>query len=202
MFEKYLRCLFKQFCDAKGLDMANISNMHSNDFVNWVAHRRSLLNMYKDYLEILGFDYPTYDVLEIGKGQYDSLFQQGISLASSFAETMGKNNSVLYIDRGIPLILQQNRITIPFEHILLTHNPYFESEILNWYLIHNAGEKNISIGMFGKLEDEDSTRKVKLLEELSKQMLEDYSFDYDTNCGNFFCSLNSQRYIKEKVLSR
>ena len=35
----------------------------------------------------------------------------------------------------------------------LTHNPYFESEILGWYSIHNFGEKNISIGMFGKLDD-------------------------------------------------
>jgi len=202
MFEKYLWCLFKQFGDAKGFDITNTSIMYSNDFVDWIVHRKSLLNMYRDYLEILGFDYPIDDVLEVGKGQYDSLSQTGISLVSSFAETTGKHNSVLYIDRGIPLILHQNGIIIPIEHILLTHNPYFESEILNWYLIHNTGEKNVSIGMFGKLEDEDSARKVKLLEDLSKQMTEDYSFDYDTDCGNYFCSLNSKRYIKRKVLSR
>ena len=56
--------------------------------------------------------------------------------------------------------------------------------------------------MFGKLEDENVSRKIKLLERLSKQMSDDYSLDYDTNDGNYFCSLNSKRYIKRKVLTK
>ena len=198
--KNYLWCLYKQFCDAKGLDMVSTHKMSSKDFVDWIVQRKSLLNTYKTYLETLGFAYQTNNILEIGKGKYDSLFQQGISLVSPFAETIGKCNSILYIDRGTPLILQQNGIVIPIEHILLTHNPYFESEILNWYLIHNMGVKNISIGMFGNLTDEDSIKKVQLLEDLSKLMTEDYLFAYDVDQGNYFCSLNSKRTIKRKVL--
>ena len=108
----------------------------------------------------------------------------------------------MFVDGSIPLILKQSGITIPKEHTILTHNPYFESEILSWHSIHNMGDKNISIGMFGKLGDENTIRKVRLLEQLSKQMTNDYSFDYDTSNGSYFCSLNSKRYIKGKTLTR
>ncbi len=202
MFEKYLLCLFKQYCDANGLDINNVNNMYSNEFADWIVQNNSLLVNYIDYLHALGFDYPTDDILEIGKGAYDSISHLGINLVSIFGETLGKTNSRLFIDRGIPLIAKQDEIIIPSEQIMLTHNPYFESEILGWHSIHNSREKNISIGMFGKIYDEDALKKVKLLEQLSRQMTEDYSFDYDTSNGNYFCSLNSKRQVKRNILTR
>lgn len=202
MFERYLLCLFKQYCYAKGLDINNTNYMYSNEFGDWIVQNKSLLNNYMGYLYTLGFDYLSDDIVEIGKGKYDSISKQGINLISIFAETLGKINSRLFVDRGIPLILNQNGIMIPEEHVILTHNPYFESEVLRWYSIHNFGEKNISIGMFGNLNDEDISRKVKLLEQLSKQMTDDYSFDYDTNDGNYFCSLNSKRNIQKRILTK
>ena len=202
MFKKYIWCLFKQFCEANGLDITNTNKIYSDEFADWIMRQKSLLNIYESYLKFLEFDNSVDDILEIGKGQYDSLSQQGIRVISPFAETMGKRNSTLYIDREIPLILHQNGIIIPMEHILMTYNPYFESDILNWNLIHNRGENNISIGMFGKLTDEDSERKVKVLENISKQMNEDFTFDLDTEDGNYFCSLNSKRTIKRKILNK
>ena len=202
MFERYLLCLFKQYCDARGLDINNMNNMYSNDFVDWIVQNRSLLNTYMDYLNVLGFDYPVDDVVEVGKGQYDSISRHGVNLISIFAGTVGQLNSRLFVDRGMPLVLRQSRIMTPREHIILTHNPYFESEILSWYLIHNMGDKNISVGMFGKLSDEDTKDKVELLKQLSKKMTDDYSFDYDTDNGNYFCSLNSKRYIKRRILTK
>lgn len=202
MFEMYLLCLFKQYCDARGLDINNMNNMYSNKFVDWIVQNKYLLDNYMNYLYALGFDYSADDIIEIGKGEYDSISKNSINLISIFAGTLGKINSRLFVDRGIPLILGQNGITIPREQIILTHNPYFESEILGWYSIHNLGEKDISIGMFGKLDDEDTSRKIRLLEQLTKQMTDDYSFDYDTSDGNYFCSLNSKRYIKRKVLTK
>ena len=202
MFERYLLCLFKQYCDARGLDINNMNNMYSNDFVDWIVQNRSLLSTYMDYLNALGFDYPVDDVVEVGKGQYDSISRNGVNLISIFAGTVGQLNSRLFVDKGMPLVLRQSRIITPREHIILTHNPYFESEILSWYLIHNMGDKNIIVGMFGKLSDEDTKVKVELLKQLSKKMTDDYSFDYDTNNGNYFCSLNSKRYIKRRILTK
>ena len=202
MVEMYLLCLFKQYCDTRGLDINNMNNMYSNDFCDWIVQNKSLLSDYMDYLNVLGFGYPVDDVVEVGKGKYDSLSEYGVNVISSFAETVGKTNSRLFVDKGMPFIFRQDRIEMPKEHVILTHNPYFESEVLGWYLIHNMGDKNISVGMFGKLGDVDATRKVELLEKLTKQMTEDYSFDYDTNSDSYFCSLNSKRYVKKNFLTR
>lgn len=201
MREKYLLCLFKQYCEASGLDMNSVDNMYSKDFIDWVIQNKNLLDNYMDYLCALGFNYQANDVAEIGKGEYDSISQRGVTVISEFAKTLGRTNSRMFIDIGIPLIFRKSEIVIPKEHIILTHNPYFESEILGWNHIHNSGSKNISIGMFGKLEDEDTSKKIKILEQLSKQMSDDYSLDYDTSEGNYFCSLNSKRYIKRKTLT-
>lgn len=201
MREKYLLCLFKQYCEASGLDMNSVDNMYSKDFIDWVIQNKNLLDNYMDYLYALGFNYQANDVAEIGKGEYDSISQCGVTVISEFAKTLGRTNSRMFIDRGIPLIFRQSEIVIPKEHIILTHNPYFESEIIEWNHIHNSGSKNISIGMFGKLENEDTSKKIKILEQLSKQMSDDYSLDYDTSEGNYFCSLNSKRDIKRKTLT-
>lgn len=202
MFKRYLLCLFKQYCDAKVLDINNMNNMYSNEFVDWIVQNKSLLGNYMDYLYALGFDYPSDDIVEIDKGGYDSISQHGINLVSIFAGTLGRINSRFFVDKGIPLILKQNGIVIPREHIILTHNPYFESEIIDWYLIHNSGDKNISIGMFGKITDKNVSKKIRLLEYISKQMTDDYLLSYDTNNGNYFCSLNSKRNAKIKVLKK
>ena len=202
MLKRYLLCLFKQYCDARGLDINNIDNIYSSEFVNWIVQNKILLDNYMNYLYTLGFDYFTDEIVEVGKGKYDSLSQYGITLVSIFAETLGKINSRLIVNKGVPLILGQNGVVIPKESIILTHNPYCESEILGWHSIHNMGDKNISIGMFGNIEDEDKSRKIELLEKLSKQMIDDYSFDCATSDGNYFCSLNSKHYIKRRVLVR
>ena len=50
--------------------------------------------------------------------------------------------------------------------------------------------------------DEDFSKKVKLIEEISKQMTEDHVIDYDTDKDKYFCSLNSKRKVKVKTLTR
>jgi len=205
MMDEYLKCLFKQFCEAKGLNISNYYGMYSTNFVDWIENNRSLLNEYIDYLHYLGFDYASDDVVEVGKGKYDSLSNHGICVVSDFAETIGILNSRLFIDNGTTFVLRNDsNIIIPSQHILLTHNPYFEDDVLDWYLIHNNGDKNISIGMFGYIDDEDATKKIKVLEQISKQMTDDYSLNYDTCDGKYLCSLNSKRYIKKyvKILNR
>ena len=57
MFERYLLCLFKQYCDARGLDINNMNNMYSKEFVDWIVQNKSLIGNYMNYLYILGFDY-------------------------------------------------------------------------------------------------------------------------------------------------
>ena len=187
--KQYINILWEQFCNRKGIRLDNKD--YEDDFMNWIIENKLLLENYKKFLESIGIVLEEDDVLEIGKGKYDSLESPVIRSISPFK----KEKSYLVVEQGLPLIITRDNISIPQERLLLTHNPYFESEILSWHRIHNRGEKNISIGMFGKITDEDALRKYQLLEELSHQMTDDYTFDYSTDKDDYYVSLNSKRKV-------
>ncbi len=194
--------LFKQFCEATGYsgDLNDASKEIETRFYQWIIQNSVLLHQYWKYLEF-NFQYSTNDVLEIGKSKFDSLREHCSDINVSSTFVINNDESFLHINNGIPLIVNKDGIAIPREQILLTHNPYFESEISDWYLIHNKNQKDISIGMFGRLEDEDRKKKINLLRDLSQKMTDDYVLTYDTDQGNYFCSLNSQRLSKKLSLS-
>lgn len=193
MMKKYILCLYKQYCNATGWDLGN---SYAPEFVNWVCQNKILLDKYYSYLQEIGFAYSVDDVVEVGKGRYDSLAEYGIPVISEFAETLGQMNVPFLINEGLPFIVRKGKREIPQEHVLLTHNPYLETELNNWPTIHNNGVKNISIGIFGKIIDENVREKLRLLEQLAKRMTGDYDFSYDIIDGNYFGSLNSKRHTK------
>ena len=198
MQNEYIWCLWKQFCETKGISMSSDINYLYNDFINWTKERKSLLYDYRYYLEVLGIDIEDNDSLEINKGKYDSLYERGVNIASIYGETMKKEKKVFMIDRSFPVLLTKNGLEIPKEKLLFTYNPYFDSEITSWYKIHNKKEKDISIGMFGNINDENAKRKILLLKEISNYMTNDYTYSFDTFNDNYFCSLNSKIYTKSK----
>ena len=58
--------------------------------------------------------------------------------------------------------------------IMVTHdNSILDNEmrIINWSRVHNLGDYDISIGMFGSIYDEDFSKKVKLIEEITGRSL-------------------------------
>lgn len=201
MLDEYLLCLYKQYCEAKGIEPLPVK-VYPTQFLDWISENNYLLEDYMEYLHCLGFDYAKENTIEVGKGIFDSLKDHEIRLVSPFAETIGENNSRLMVVRGTPLILAKNEISIPNELTILTHNPYRISSIDGWNNVHNRGLKNISIGMFGRLNDENRKEKIGLLEDLAKTMTDDYSFNYDTNNGNYFVTLNSNRKKLKKVRIR
>lgn len=199
MLEKYFRCLYKQYCEARSIDINKEQCELSSNFVEWIINNKLLLGEYVDYLFFLGFAYDERDVVEVGKGRYDSLATANMSVASEFGSTQEKNDSSLFIKNGVSYIINAKGIIVPPQHIILTHNPYFSEEVLNWFLIHNAGEQNISIGMFGNITDSNAKQKVKILDQVAKKMSDDYSFEFDLDKDKYFCSLNSKRHVKRHV---
>ena len=197
MSKDYISCLWKQFCEAKGYDPRIENTPLLNQFIKWIKENKSLLYDYRYYLEILGIDIEERNTLEVNKGKFDSLYDKSINTSSVFGDTIGKEKESLIIERGIPYILSNEGIRIPKEELILTHNPYFESEIEKFAYIHNRGEKDISIGMFGKVTDENVEKKLSILENVRRKMLGDYLITFDTDNDNYFCTLNTKRYIKK-----
>ena len=61
---------------------------------------------------------------------------------------------------------------------------------------------DISIGMYGNIYDRDRKLKIELLSKLADKMDTDTELTQDTLGDKYFCSLNSRRYIKRKILTR
>ena len=202
MFNRYIINLYKQYCDAKGIffEFSAGENL-SKDFIKWLILSEKLAIKYIEYLNSLDY-FNSSSIAEIGKGRYDSIASKEMAVISPYADTLQLPSSELFIIDGVPLIEQRGKIVLPQQQILLTHNPYDEMRIIDWSSVHNRGDYDISIGMFGSIYDEDFSKKVKLIEEISKRMTEDHVIDYDTDKDKYFCSLNSKRKVKVKTLTR
>jgi hypothetical protein len=202
MLEKYISYLFKQYCDAKGLDISRVENVYSEDFMVWIKDNKELLEAYEEYLRICGINFEQEDLIEIGKGKYDSLMDHGVSIITPYASTMGKEYSRLMISEGTALEVRMYGISKIEGKVLLTHNPYFSHDVANWPMIHNRGINDISIGVFGSIQDEDYKKRIELLTKLSKKMTDDYVLNYDTCEDKYFCTLNSKRKVNRKIKIR
>lgn len=202
MFNRYLLNLYKQYCDARSVVCNPFDGKNlSYDFLEWITINKLMAKEYSDYLLYLGH-LESKTVAEVGKGRYDSIASEEMTIISPYADTLELPKRELFVIDGVPLIEQGGKIVLPEEQILLTHNPYDEMRIINWSRVHNMRDYDISIGMFGSIYDKDFPKKVKLIEEISKRMTEDHVIDYDTDKDKYFCSLNSKRKVKVKTLTR
>ena len=160
----------------------------------------STSKMYKDYLSYLNVS--LYDGTEVGKGKYDSISSKDMKIVSSYGITLGVLPSKLIItDRNV-LIATPRTISLAETNLFITHNPYSYQDVSSWHKIHNSGMYDISIGMYGNIYDRDKKSKIELLSKLADKMDTDTELTQDTLGDKYFCSLNSRRYIKRKILTR
>lgn len=195
--EEYLRKLYNQYCETQGKVYIK---PNIDEFTEWIAINKKLLQNYKDYQMNIGY-ITSKTIAEIGKGKYDSISDKEIEIISPYAETLKKQNRRLVIMEGIPLIINKTEVQEPIQEILLTHNPY-DKEIFNWKDVHNNGLYDINIGVFGHVYDKDYIKKLKLIKKLSTGMNDDFIIDYETNKDEYYCSINSKRKQKIKILIR
>lgn len=194
MLEEYLKALFCQYCNAREIKNINFAEMKDNeDFINWIVQNRQTSKMYKDYLSYLNVS--LYDGTEVGKGKYDSISSKDMKIVSSYGITLGVLPSKLIItDRNV-LIATPRTISLTETNLFITHNPYSYQDVSSWHKIHNSG-------MYGNIYDRDKKSKIELLSKLADKMDTDTELTQDTLGDKYFCSLNSRRYIKRKILTR
>ena len=197
---KYLLNLYKQFCDAMGLTFNpyEIQKFYK-EFIEWIVINKRLIDDYEQFLNSLGY-FNEKTITEVGKGKYDSFKTIKTCIVSPYAQTLGLENSELFMVGNFPMIQTSESIIKPNTDIILTHNPYIEMQIRNWIKIHESKLHDISIGVYGNIHDEDFTEKIKLIEYISNKMNDEQSVDYETDKDNYFCSVNSRRKTKIKIL--
>ncbi len=203
MDSKYLECLFFQFCRAKGIIVNNKNKKIMSAFTNWLNEYKNLVIDYAKFVTNLGIDLKSHELAEVGKGRIDSIVSYPAKVISPHANSLGRESSSLLIIGNTPAIsTSSGLITISDINTFITHNPYNEKLISGWDELHNDGNHDILVGVFGKKNDKDEQAKLDMLNRLFNKLNHDSEIisDYDTSYDSYFAVVKSDRVkLRNKV---
>ena len=183
----YLMLLFNQFNNAKGYkEVCLNSNQYLNEFAVWLHELSKQSKCYLDFSLFNGINLADGDFIEVNKGTLNQL----------------KQDLVVY--QGEPLIRCGSKIKKgQVVDTYCTHNPYNMFYFNNLEQLHNNGYM-ICFGIFGKNCDRDKQIKIKFIQQVMQNMIDDFIFDYETIDNNYYYIVFTKRLVKvkKKVLQR
>ena len=202
MKSKYMLSLYKQYCESLGKAYFELNIFTDIDFINWVGTLGDRTKIYTSYLDNLNVGLGNESAIEIGKGKYDTLGKDLVTIVSPYAETLNLQNSEMIINQSVPIIFTGGKVfTVNGYELFLTQNPYDISSLKNFELLHNGG-LNICLGVYGCIHDMDRNDKLSMLKSLYDRLNDDIQFYYDTMDELYFGCLKSERFVKRKRLTR
>ena len=83
----------------------------------------------------------------------------------------------------------------------MTQNPYSPKHIMYWDEIHNRGEKEIILGVFGDIHDKDTKYKLNELKEFKNKLIGSYSEDYMVE-DDTYCYVIASNKVEKKLFKR
>lgn len=203
---EYIQKLMQQFISSQGIQNIDVNSIDfKKEFVMWIDERQKISDGYIKLLEKLKVPYNTSEMVEVGKGKYDSIvLNNGSTIMLTPYITQKINNPLCNYrftveDMKPSVILNNGNIkSIPLKSIMI-HNPYDESDIYDWEKLFNHDSCNITIGIYGKCDDKDRKSKIKLLEDFRKELyLGSKMASYEAN-GNYYSAITSHGKTLQKV---
>ena len=184
------------------------------EFSEWIKSRHSISNNYLDlleYMELSQISYP--DTVEVGKGQYDSIVKPFnttiITPHIAGLETLGNErviNSEFVVIGNTPVLFGNNRNGKPIATssalTFMTQNPYTPVEIRNWENLHNSGNHNIIVGVYGSIHDKDIETKIRQLESLKQRLTDSFKEEQYVIDDTYCYAIASERMVKRLVKTR
>ena len=206
----YLNYLIDQFKQATGIKHIDInSETFINEFSKWLLYRQKIVDKYAQYVSSLEKSpLMVFGGVEFGKTKYDTVSEK-LDLSVITRHTKGLEHTdklIMAADlvtrNGQPILLtpyKEKKSLSDRIGVYCTHNPYFDTDITTWPLLHNMG-KNIVFGMCGSIYDRDCETKLKLLETIKAGMQQDYTFDYIVDGDNYYYALQTEASAKSRSL--
>lgn len=207
--DAYIELLIEQFKQAKGIKNTDISLcLYYNEFTEWLSKRQVMTSDYASFIDCAGI-HPSVDegCIETSKGQYDTItdYYDGIAMITPYfydeMHTRGRK-----IVRGEFVVIDSSpmvKIRCDLEPIdttnvrrIITQNPYSNAEIAHWEQLHNSGEENITVGVYGDISDKDKNTKLKLLKDIRDKINDECIIDYTTDGDSYLAMVSSNRKIK------
>lgn len=207
--EKYLSLLIEQFKQANGVKNVDVnSQTFISEFSEWIRSRQIISDNYLgllEYMELSGIIDP--DTAEIGKGQYDSIVKSFnttiITPHTKGLETLEKEriiNADLVVMGDTPVLFGANQngkpVSTSSNLTFMTQNPYTPIELRNWEQLHNSGNYDIIVGVYGSVYDKDIREKIKQLETLRDRLCDSFEEEH-TEIDDTYCyAIASERMVK------
>lgn len=177
-----IKLLINQFKDSKGYKKVDInSKRFKQEFDEWLKELRNIGYDYLRFLEDLEIEYAVSDTVEIGKCYLDSVVLDNgkTSIITPYANNIAKisSNPITMADfdvYGDSEIATNGNKLIPIYGLMnrfMTQNPYSFNDLNNWDRLHNTN-RNITIGLYGKVKDKDKDKKIKCIKEIKEKLLD------------------------------
>lgn len=215
MYFNYLYDQFRKASGSKNIDLG--SKEFLEDFSNWLKDMQKRGERYLEFLNYLDIDIDSYMVAEIGKGKSDSLVKDlTATIITNYPEGIDRNgfsNSRLIkarfsVSSGEPILYhidnKGNYIIDTLSPLMfksfMTQNPYTKKQIDDWDCLHNKGDKNIIVGVFGNIYDKDSVDKINELIDLKRKLIGAYIEDY-TTIDDTYCYVIASNKVR-KILRK
>lgn len=216
--ERYLNKLVEQFKQSTGAKNVDVnSQTFISEFSSWIKSRQAIGEDYLgllDYMELHRIG--EAETAEIGKGKYDTLVSEAnTTIITPYSKgIIAEPERIITADFSVydstPILVrtteknttQLDPITSSETLTFMTQNPYTVAQIANWEQLHNSGENNIVVGVYGSIYDKDTDRKIKELESLREKLYDSY-IEEQCVLGDTYCyAIASKRKYKVKTKTR
>lgn len=211
MTMKSMEKMIVQFASAKGKNEIHINSKEFLlEFGAWLKEYKKASEEYLEILDYYGLKYDNSFCAEVGKNQYDSIVMdyktkiitQNLSDFKKIESDRLIEGNVI-IKKATPILVRPNKedteILSQFINTYMIHNPYSPENIKGWDKIHNLGENNIIMGVFGNLNDKDKNSKIEeLIQFRDKLIVDSFIEEYETIQDMYCYVIGSKR----KILAR
>ena len=212
MDNKFNHFLLEQYRLANGYKFVDLnSKSFKKDYLAWLEERKHQGYKYLDFLYEMKQSILERTTAEVGKNEIDCLttpFDTTIISSYEYNDIDDRTRIIPAIMKVVdeeivlqfPPIDKIRLMTLPKKiELLMTQNPYTPYSISDWDTLHNGGNYDIAVGIYGSIYDKDIKEKLKMLKDLKEKILfGDYKYDLHHDNDIYYGAIVSDR--KQKVL--
>ena len=200
--------LIEQFKKAKDIKTTNIySKTFVKEFSHWLKQMQIMGEEYINYLNYLGLNYTNSTCAEVGKGEQDTLVKgfdtkiisyntndiTGVSTDRLIKGNVRFKDGNSYLYNGQNNIKEISNLQVS---TFMIQNPYSYKTLTGISDVHNSGNHNIILGVYGSAYDKDKYKKIEQLKLIKNQLNSDYIEEYDVYDDSYFYILGSVNHKK------
>jgi hypothetical protein len=212
-YERYIDNLTNQYIEATGEIFVDFGSRQFVEIFNyWLRERKEKGETYLKFLEYMGlYGFDDEQCAETDKGYYDTVVENcRTTIITPFSEVMENRMPGRKIVKGymsvideLPIFydgVRRDFISNNYINRYMTQNPYSPELIRGWGRLHDSGNVDIIVGVYGKNSDKDKEQKLLMLQKLRREVLfRDDKYDLAYVDGWYYAAVGSDRKTLDLV---